>query len=191
VPSIFTDCDDRSKRLEFAADGYPDDLLTTPTILTMKPKKGQPAPDIDLFDDERNAFSLASARGKKNVLLLFFPMAFAGVCTTELNTVSNELEAYGTDTLVVGISTDSPFTLAEFKKVNGFRFQLLSDHDATVCEAYGTKYDHDFTPMKLDRVSKRSAFVVDKNGIIQYAEVLESAGNLPDLEAIKKVLASL
>jgi len=157
----------------------------------MSLQKGQTAPRFQLFDDEKNAFSLEDARGKEKVLLLFFPMAFTGVCTTELNSVSNELAAYGADTRVAGISTDSPFTLAEFKKVNGFQFPLLSDHNAVVCAAYGAKYDGDFTPMNLDRVSKRSAFVIDKEGIIQYAEVLENAGNLPDLEKIKEVLAAI
>ncbi len=150
---------------------------------------GQQAPDFTLFDDQMNPFTLSDLRGKKNVVLLFFPGAFTSVCTTELNTVNNDLDAYGSDTQVVGISTDSPFSLAEFRKVHGFRFPLLSDHDAEVSAAYGAKYDHDFTPMKLDRIAKRAAFVIDRDGVVRYAEVLENAGELPNLDAVKAVLS--
>ncbi|WP_456426258.1 redoxin domain-containing protein [Rhodocaloribacter sp.] len=152
---------------------------------------GQTAPDFTLFDDRKAPFTLSDLRGKKNVVLLFFPGAFTSVCTTELNTVSNDLDAYGSDTQVVGLSTDSPFALAEFRKVHGFRFPLLSDHDAEVCAAYGAKYDHDFTPMKLDRIAKRAAFVIDRDGVVRYAEVLEHAGELPNLDAVKAVLSEL
>ena len=152
---------------------------------------GQPAPDFTLYDDEKKPFTLSDLRGEKNVVLLFFPGAFTSVCTTELNTVNNDLDAYGSDTQVVGISTDSPFALAEFRKVHGFRFPLLSDHDAEVCAAYGAKYDRDFTPMKLDRIAKRAAFVIDRDGVVRYAEVLENAGELPDFDAVKKVLSEL
>jgi peroxiredoxin len=152
---------------------------------------GQTAPDFTLFDDRKTPFTLSDLRGKKDVVLLFFPGAFTSVCTTELNTVSNDLDAYGSDTQVVGLSTDSPFALAEFRKVHGFRFPLLSDHDAEVCAAYGAKYDHDFTPMKLDRIAKRAAFVIDRDGVVRYAEVLEHAGELPNLDAVKAVLSEL
>ena len=154
--------------------------------------QGIEAPDFTLFSNKMEAFTLSDHRGKQNVLLLFFPGAFTGVCTTELNTVNGELDAFGgDDTQVVGLSTDSPFALEEFRNLHKFEFPLLSDHDGTVSARYGAKYDHDFTPMKLDRISKRSAFVVDKAGVVQYAEVLESAGDLPDFDAIKQTLASL
>ncbi len=152
---------------------------------------GQKAPDFTLFDDQRTPVSLSDFRGKKNVLLLFFPGAFSSGCTTELNMVNNDLEAYGDDTQVIGISTDSPFALAEFKKVHGFRFPLLSDHDAAVSAMYGAKYNHDFTPMKLDRVAKRSAFVIDKDGVVRYAEVHDNPAEMPDFDKIKSVLAEL
>ena len=108
-----------------------------------------------------------------------------------MNNVNNDLEAYGADTLIAGISTDSPFVLAEFSKVHTFRYPLLSDHDAAVSEQYGAKYDHDFTPMRLDRIAKRAAFVIDKEGTVRYAEVLDNAGKMPDFDAIKKVLQGL
>ncbi|WP_412067657.1 redoxin domain-containing protein [Rubrivirga sp. IMCC43871] len=150
---------------------------------------GDAAPDFTLFDSEKAAFSLAEARADGPVVLLFFPGAFTSVCTTELNTVGNNYDRY-TDlgAQVVGISTDSPFALAEFKKANGFPFRLLSDHDGSVSAAYGAKYDNDFTPMKLDRVAKRSAFVVGTDGTVQYAEVLDNAGEQPDFDAVLSAL---
>ena len=151
---------------------------------------GQQAPDFELFDEQHNLFKLSEMKGEKNVVLLFYPGAFTGVCTTELNTVNNELDDYGSDTIVVGISTDSPFVQSEYKKVNNFSFPLLSDHNAVVCEAYGAKYNNNFTDMSLDRIAKRSAFVVDKEGKITYAEVLDNPGQLPDLDSVKSVLSS-
>ena len=152
---------------------------------------GTEAPDFTLFSNKMEPFTLSEHRGK-NVLLLFFPGAFTSVCTTELHSVNSELDAFGGDsTQVVGLSTDSPFALEEFRNVHKFDFPLLSDHDGDVSALYGSKYDHDFTPMKLDRISKRSAFVVDKAGIVQYAEVLDNAGEQPNFDAIKQILASL
>ena len=111
------------------------------------------------------------------------------MCTTELNTVGNDYQRYqDLGAQVVGISTDSPFVQAEFKKANGFPFRLLSDHDGSVAEAYGAKYDHDFTPMKLDRIAKRAAFVVEPDGTISYAEVLDNAGEQPDFDAVLAAL---
>ena len=153
---------------------------------------GAEAPDFTLFSNKMEAFTLSDYRGAKNVLLLFFPGAFTSVCTTELNAVNGDLDGFGgDDTQVVGLSTDSPFALEEFRNVHKFDFPLLSDHDGDVSALYGAKYDHDFTPMKLDRISKRSAFVVDKAGVVQYAEVLENAGEQPNFDAVKQVLASL
>lgn len=157
----------------------------------MSVETGSSAPDFTLYSNKKEPFSLADAQGEHNVLLLFFPGAFTSVCTTELNTVNNEYEDFGDDTRVVGISTDSPFALNEFSKVHGFTFPLLSDHDGEVSATYGAKYDYDFTPMKLDRISKRAAFVIDKDGVIRYAEVLDNAGELPDFDAIKQTLSAL
>ncbi len=159
----------------------------------MTVQQGTPAPDFTLYSDQREAFRLSDYRGKQNVLLLFFPGAFTSVCTTQLKIVSDDLAGFGgeDDTQVVGVSTDSPFTLDAFSKEQGFKFPLLSDHDAEVSARYGAKYARDFTPMRLDRISKRAAFLVDKAGLVQYAEVLDNAGKLPDFDAIKQTLASL
>ena len=152
---------------------------------------GDPAPDFTLYDDETQPFTLSEVRQDGHVVLLFFPGAFTSVCTTELNTVGNDYSRYqdlGAE--VVGISTDSPFALAEFKKVHNFPFRLLSDHEAEVAAAFGAKYDNDFTDMKLDRVAKRSAIVVGKDGTVKYAEVLDNAGNQPDFDAILSALGA-
>lgn len=151
---------------------------------------GDTAPDFTLYDEQTEPFTLSEARSDQKVVLLFFPGAFTSVCTTELNTVGNDYAQYqGLGAEVVGISTDSPFALAEFKKVHGFPFRLLSDHDGTVAEEYGAKYNNDFTPMKLDRIAKRAAFVVGQDGTLEYAEVLDNAGDQPDFEAILDALA--
>ena len=144
---------------------------------------GDAAPDFTLYDSQTEPFTLSDQSGP--TVLLFFPGAFTSVCTTELNTVGNNYGRYrDLGAQVVGISTDSPFALAEFKKANDFPFRLLSDHDGAVAASYGAKYDNDFTPMKLDRVAKRAAFVVDADGQIAYAEVLDNAGNQPDFDAV-------
>ena len=140
---------------------------------------GDAAPDFTLYDSETQPFTLTDALDDGPVALLFFPGAFTSVCTNELNTVANDLESYG-DAQIVGISTDSPFALGEFKKVHDLPFRLLSDHDAEVSAAFGAKYSNDFTPMKLDRISKRAAFVIGRDGRVRYAEVLENAGDMPD-----------
>ncbi len=149
--------------------------------------QGDAAPDFTLYDSSTEPFTLSDASDK--TVLLFFPGAFTSVCTTELSTVGNNYDRYqDLGATVVGISTDSPFALAEFKKANDFPFRLLSDHDGSVSESYGAKYDHDFTPMKLDRVSKRAAFVVSAHGQVEYAEVLENAGEQPDFDAVLTAL---
>ena len=94
---------------------------------------GTEAPDFTLFSNKMEPFTLSDHRDKSNVLMLFFPGAFTSVCTTELNTVNGELDAFGgDDTQIVGLSTDSPFALEEFRSVHKFEFPLLSDHEGEV-----------------------------------------------------------
>lgn len=154
---------------------------------------GDTAPDFTLYDDQMQPFTLSeAAKNGQKMVLLFFPGAFTSVCTTELNMVGNDYSRYedlGAE--VVGISTDSPFALAEFKKANGFPFRLLSDHDGEAAAAYGAKYNRDFTPMKLDRVAKRAAFVVRPDQTLAYAEVLDNAGQQPDFESLLAALEAV
>ena len=152
-------------------------------------KIGDQAPDFKLYNTEKQAIELSSFRGQ-NVVILFFPLAFTSTCTAELCGVRDDISSYGSlNTTVLGISVDTVFSLNKFKAEQNINFDLLSDFNKTVCQSYGSYYDSFVLDML--GVAKRSAFVVDKDGIIRYAEVLESAGDVPDLEAVKKTLSSL
>jgi peroxiredoxin len=155
----------------------------------MKLNKGDQAPAFKLVSSEKKEVSLDDYKGK-NVVLLFFPMAFTSVCTTELCTMRDNLADYNRlNTEVVGISVDSPFTLDKFKQDQQLNFPLLSDFNKEASQAYGAFYEN--FVLGLKGVSKRAAFVVDKHGKVQYAEVLESAGDLPNFEAVKQTVSSL
>ena len=155
----------------------------------MKIEVGQTAPLFELFDSEKNKVSLAELKGS-NVLLLFFPQAFTGVCTKELCAIRDDIARYSNaNAKVFGISVDSVFTLNKFKQDQGYNFPLLSDFNKEVSTAYGSIYNDWILDMK--GVSKRSAFVIDKDGVVRYAEVLESAGDLPNFEAVHETLNSL
>jgi peroxiredoxin len=147
------------------------------------------APDFKLLNTEKKEVSLSEQNGS-NVLLLFFPLAFTSTCTAELCSIRDNYAMYNTlNAKVFGISVDSLFTLGKFKEEQKLNFDLLSDFNKDASTAYDCLYEQFVLGMK--GVSKRAAFVVDKNGILKYAEVLESAGSLPDFDAIKKVLESL
>lgn len=149
-------------------------------------KVGDKAPDFTLFSSDLKEVSLSDYKGKK-LVVHFFPMAFTGVCTAQLCTMRDSFGYYqGMNADVVGISVDSPFTLAKFKEDQAYQFPLLSDFNKEVSQAYGAFYE-DFV-FNLKGVSKRSAFVIDEEGKIIHAEVLEDAGNMPDFDAIKKVV---
>lgn len=154
-------------------------------------KLSEQAPDFTLFDSEKKKVTLSEFRGKKNVLLLFFPVAFTSTCTKELCGVRDDISRYSNDNAqVFGISVDSVYTLAKYKEEQALNFPLLSDFNKEVSKAYGSLYEV-FTDMIMKGVSKRSAFIIDKRGIILYAEVLENAGNIPDFEKINTKLADL
>lgn len=147
---------------------------------------GATAPDFTLYNTEKQAIKLSDLKGEK-ALLLFFPLAFTGVCTTELCNMRDNIATYNNaNTKVFGISVDSPFALGEFKKQQNLNFDLLSDFNAEIANAYGAKYE-DFV-LGMKNVAKRSAFVIDEEGKIAYAEVLEDAGQLPNFEAIQAVI---
>ena len=151
-------------------------------------QKGDIAPAFELYDTENNKVSLESFRGQ-NVLVLFFPLAFTGTCTTELCSIRDEIAAYeDLSTQVLAISVDSPHTLTRFKEEQRFNFPLLSDFNKEVSAAYGSQYEEFVLGMK--KVAKRSAFVVDSDGKILYAEVLEEAGDLPNFDAVITALCA-
>ena len=155
----------------------------------MSIETGQKAPSFTLLDTEKNEVSLEGLKGQ-TVILLFFPLAFTGVCTTELCSVRDDLSSYNDlNARVYGISVDSLFTLEKFKTEQNLNFTLLSDFNKEVSALYGAQYEEFVLGMK--GVAKRSAFVIDGEGIIRYAEVLEEAGDLPNFDAIKETLVSL
>jgi len=151
-------------------------------------KIGDKAPDFSLYNSDKQLVSLSDYAGK-NLVILFFPLAFTGVCTTELCSVRDNIAFYNNiGAEVVAISVDSLFTLDKFKVEQSLNFPLLSDFNKTTAAAYGALYEN--FVLDMQGVAKRSAFVVDSTGTISYAEVLESAGDLPNFDAIKQTLSA-
>ena len=160
-------------------------------------KIGDKAPDFELTTkaaDGLKKLKLSSNFGQKNTVLLFVPMAFTGVCTKELCEVSQGLNTYSAlNANVWGISGDNPFAQAAWAEKEHITMPLLADYEHKVAGAYGVAYAS-FLPEKnlgMAGVAKRSAFVVDKQGIIRYAEVNDNPGQLPNFDAIKAALATL
>lgn len=150
---------------------------------------GQHAPDFTLFDTDKKEVTLSTLRNR-NVVLVFFPLAFTGVCTAELCSLRDNISSYvALNADVLGISVDSLFSLQKFREEQNINFPLLSDFNKEVSAAYSSLYENFAFGMK--GVSKRSAFVIDKEGIVRYAEVLEDAGKIPDFNAIQNVLNTL
>lgn len=158
---------------------------------------GTKAPDFTLSTktaDGPKHIKLSDNFGKKNTLLLFFPMAFTGTCTEEMCSVGNGLREYtGLNCEVYGISGDNPFAQAAWAEKEKIGVTLLSDYEHRTSQNYDVIYDS-FLPQKnlgMGGVPKRSAFIVDKNGVIQYAESNDDPGKLPNFDNIKAKLAEL
>lgn len=150
---------------------------------------GQKAPSFTLINTEKKEISLDQYQGK-NVMLLFFPFAFTGVCTKELCMMRDDISRYqNLNAEILGISVDSPFTLAKFKEENNFSFHLLSDFNKTASKAYDCLQED--WAFGLRGVSKRSVFIVDREGNIKYMEILDTPGNLPNFEAANAALSKL
>lgn len=153
----------------------------------MSVKIGDAVKDFTLINTEGKAINLYQLTEEKKVLLLFFPVAFSGVCTEELCKTRDNMKMYNSmEAEVVGISVDSFFALREFKKANNLNFTLLSDFNKEISNQFGV-LDLDFYGMK--GVSKRSAFVINTKNLIEYEEVLDDADQLPNFKSILKVLA--
>jgi len=154
---------------------------------------GDKAPDFKLKNHLLDEVQLSSFQGKTNVVLLFFPLVNTSVCEKELCTMRDGISQYeNLSAQVLAVSVDSPFAQKLWVEKNKFNFPLLSDFNKDVCQMYGAYYDV-FAPGKFDYkgVAKRSAFVIDKNGIVLYSEVLERAGDEPNYNAIQEVLNKL
>lgn len=149
---------------------------------------GDKAPEFKLYNSDKKEVSLSDYKGK-NVVILFFPLAFTSTCTTELCEIRDNISIYSNlNAVILGISVDSLFTLGKYKEEQNLPYHLLSDFNKEISEAYGSLYENFILGMK--GVSKRSAFVVDAVGIIQYAEVLESVGDIPNFMAVQEALAN-
>ena len=160
-------------------------------------KIGDKAPDFELTTkaaDGPKKLKLSGNAGKKNTVLLFFPMAFTGVCTKEMCEVSQGLNAYtALNADVWGISGDNPFAQAAWAEKEKISVPLLADYEHKVAQAYGVAYDS-FLPQKnlgMGGVPKRSAFVIDKTGVVRHAESNDDPAQLPNFDKIKATLAQL
>jgi peroxiredoxin len=158
---------------------------------------GTKAPDFTLSTataEGPKQITLSAEIGKRNILLLFVPMAFTGVCTTELCEISKGIGSYDSlDCTVYGISGDNPFAQQAWAQKEGITVTLLSDYEHAVAKTYGIAYES-FLPqigLGMGGVPKRSAFLIDRAGVIQYAEASDDPKQLPNFEAIQTKLAEL
>ena len=163
----------------------------------MSIKVGDKAPDFTLVTKGPEGPQLVKLNelvGSANLVLLFVPMAFTGVCTTEFCDISAGIKEYeALDAKVFGISGDNPFAQAAWAEKEGITIPLLSDYEHAVAKAYGVAYDQ-FLPeanLIMGGVAKRSAFVIDKTGTVRYAEVQNHPKDLPDFAAVKETLRGL
>lgn len=156
-------------------------------------KVGDKAPDFTLKSTNGEAVLLSSFQNNKNVVLLFFPAVGTGICQKELCSTQDSMKDYeNLDAQVLAISVDSPFAQKLWVDKYNFIFPLLTDFNKEVVKLYEAMYDV-WLPGKFDLkgVAKRSAFVIDKKGIIQFAQVLENAGEEPSYDSIKETLSKL
>ncbi|MCC5906521.1 MAG: redoxin domain-containing protein [Balneolaceae bacterium] len=149
-------------------------------------QKGDIVQNFVLKNSEGKDHSLLDITSEGKALILFFPLAFSTVCTDEMCTVKDNMKLYNSlNANVTAISIDSFFTLREFKKTYNLNFTMLSDFNKQVSKQFGVLYD-DYFGMK--GVAKRAAFVINSENKVEYAEILEDSGNMPDFKAIRKAL---
>jgi len=153
---------------------------------------GSKAPDFFLKSKQASGLvdvKLSSNFGKKHTVLLFFPAAFTGVCTQEMCEITAGLNAYSSlNADVIGISVDSPFAQEAWAQKEKIGITLASDLNKETAKAYGTLLPD---LLGMGSVSARAAFVVDKNGVVQYSEQTPTPKELPNFNAIKETLAKL
>jgi peroxiredoxin len=148
-------------------------------LFTLKSKNAEGLIDI----------ALENCIKKNNVLLLFFPLAFTGVCTQELCDITAGLNAYkALNAEVIGISVDSPFAQEAWAKQEKIGITLVSDLNKEVTRAYDVLFPN---LAAIGDTSARAAFIIDRQGIIRYAEQTATPKDLPNFEAIKATLQSL
>ena len=160
-------------------------------------KVGDKAPDFELTTKAAEGpkkMKLSDNYGKRNTVLLFFPMAFTGGCTKEMCEISAAMNDYSNlNAAVWGISGDNPFAQDAWAQKEKITVPLLADYEHKVTQQYGVAYDS-FLPQKnlgMSGVPKRSAFVIDSRGVVQYAEINDDPSKMPDFNAIKGKLGQL
>lgn len=153
---------------------------------------GSKAPDFNLKSKQASGLvdvKLSNNFGKKNTVVLFFPLAFTSVCTKEMCDITAGLNAYqGANADVIAVSVDSPFSQEAWAQKEKIAITLASDLNKETAKAYGTLLPD---LLGLGSVSARAAFVVDKNGVIQYSEQTPTPKDLPNFNAIKDTLGKL
>jgi peroxiredoxin len=153
---------------------------------------GSKAPDFSLKSKKGDALTdvkLSTNFGSKNTVVLFFPLAFTGVCTNEMCSVSQGLSEYASlGAEVIGISVDSPFTQEAWARQNNIGITLASDLNKTTAKAYGVLLDD---LAGIGAASARAAFIIDKEGTVQYAEQTPTPKDLPNFDAIRARLREL
>jgi peroxiredoxin len=150
---------------------------------------GSKAPDFTLVNQDRENVTLSQELGKGNVVLAFFPGAFSGTCTEEACTLRDTMGSFrDINAKVLGISTDTFFALKAWDDQQKLGFPLLSDYNKEVIFSYGV-VNPDMIGLK--NIAKRSVFVLDKNGVVRYREVLEDARNEPDYARLNEVLSQI
>jgi peroxiredoxin len=152
----------------------------------MAAELGSKAPDFSLVNGDRETVKLSDQLGSGNIVLAFFPGAFSGTCTKEMcNFRDSMAELKGLNAKVLGISTDTFFTLKAWGDQQKLGFPLLSDYNKEAIQAYGV-VNPDMIGLK--NIAKRAVFVIDKGGVIRYREILEDARNEPDYEKLRQAL---
>ena len=152
----------------------------------MAPEVGTEAPDFTVKDQNNQAVTLSSFRGERAVLLVFYPFAFSGICTSELDAVRDDLADFQNDDVqILAISTDHPYALKAWSESQGFDFPLLSDFwpHGEVARAYGVFFEK-------RGMAVRGTFLVDKAGIVRFAEVNEP-GEVRDQDGWRRAVAAL
>jgi peroxiredoxin len=153
---------------------------------------GTKAPDFTLKSKQASGLvdvKLSDNLGKKNTVLLFFPLAFTSVCTKEMCDLTAGLNAFTSlNAGVIGVSVDSPFAQEAWAQKEKIGITLASDLNKTTVKAYNVVY-----PMLagVGDTAARAAFVIDKNGVVQYSEQTPTPKDLPNFEAVKATLAKL
>ena len=151
--------------------------------------EGTKAPDFTLPDQDRAPVTLSEELKKGPVVLAFFPGAFSGTCTNEMCTFRDSMaDLDRASARVIGVSTDTFFTLKAWADAQHFAFPLLSDYNKTVIEQYGV-VNPDMIGLK--NIAKRAVFVIDRGGVVRYREVLDDARNEPDYEKVRDAIGRL